>query len=107
MNIKEQIKNDILNKGTFNNKLTDYGEQIWTEFISGSWCESDYLKCQSMKNETNNRKLRCFVIFSYCSLIAKNYDCSYSYAQKCLVSLFGIKSLEIINDNLIDELKQY
>ena len=60
-----------------------------------------------MKKETNKRKLRTFVIFSYCSLIAKNYDCSYSYAQKCLVSLFGIKSLEIINDNLIDELKQY
>jgi len=107
MNIKEEIKNDILNKGTFNNKLTDYGEQIWTDFISGSWCESDYLKCQSMKKETNKRKLRTFVIFSYCSLIAKNYDCSYGYAQKCLVSLFGIKSLETINDNLIDELKQY
>ena len=105
--IKEEIKKDILNKGTFNNKLTNYGEQIWTDFISGSWCESDYLKCQEMKKETNARKLRTFVIFNYCSLIAKNYDCSYSYAQKCLVSLFGIKSLETINSNLIDELKQY
>ena len=102
---KQQIKNDILNKGTFNNKLTEFGESLWRHFIFGDYCEADYLKCQEMKKETNKRKLRAFVIYNYCNIIAREYDCSYGYAQKCLVSLFGIKSLEIINDNLIDELK--
>ena len=107
MKLKQQIKNDILNKGTFNNKLSDYGESLWRHFIYGDFSEFDYLKCQDMKKETNKRKLRSFVIYNYCNIISKEYDCSYGYAQKCLVSLFGIKSLEIINDNLINKLKKY
>ena len=104
MNIKEQIKQDILNKGTFNNKLTNYGLNLWRHFIFGDFSESDYLKSKKMQNETNKRKLIQFVIFNYVSLIAEQYNCSYSYAQKCMVELFGNQSLKTINDELINEL---
>ena len=106
MNIKEQIKQDILNKGTFNNKLTDFGYNLWRHFIFGDFSEKDYLKSLEMQKETNKKKLIRFVIFNYVSIIAEQYNCSYSYAQKCLVYLFGIQSLNSINDELIEELME-
>tara|TARA_R100001086_G_C11718887_1_gene226340 strand:+ start:262 stop:591 length:330 start_codon:yes stop_codon:yes gene_type:complete len=106
MTIKEQIKQDILQKGYFNNKLTDFGFNLWRHFIFGDFSEKDYLKSLEMQKETNKKKLIQFVIFNYVSIIAEQYNCSYGYAQKTLVSLFGIQSLNTINDELIDELMQ-
>ena len=104
--IKEQIKEALLEKGYFNNKLTDYGVNIWRHFIYGDYSETDYKKALQMQNETNKKKLISYVIFSYCSLIAREFNCSYGYAQKCIVSLFGKQSLESVNDALIDELME-
>ena len=103
---KAQIKEALLDKGYFNNKLTDYGINIWRSFIYGDYSETDYRKALEMQKETNKKKLISYVIFSYCSLIAKEFDCSYGYAQKCIVNLFGKQSLESVNDALIDELME-
>ena len=103
--IKEDIKNDLLEKGYFSNKLSDYGMRIWRDFVWGSWSEQDYLNCLEMAKSNNKRKLRSFVISNYCSLVAREYSCSYSHAQKCMVDLFNRQSLESINDLLIEELK--
>ena len=104
--IKEQIKQALLVKGHFSNKLSDYGLQIWRHFIFGDYGEADYLKCQEMKEETNKKKLRTFVIYNYCNLVSREFNCSYSHAQKCLVDIFNRQSLESINEELINELKE-
>ena len=102
--IKADIKKDLLKKGHFSNKLSDYGDFLWRSFVNGSYSEGDYLRCQEMQNETNKKKLRAFVIFEFCSLVAREYHCSYSHAQKCMVDIFNRQSLESINDELITEL---
>ncbi len=104
--IKDKIKEALLNKGTFNNKLTDYGVDLWRNFIYGDYSKQDYLKSLEMQKETNKRKLRKFVIFNYCSLVAREFNCSYGHAQKTMVNLFGLQSLESINDELIEELME-
>ena len=104
--IKEQIKEALLEKGNFNNKLTDYGLNIWRDLIYGDYSEKDYLNALEMQKETNKKKLRTYVEYNYCSLISREFNCSYSYAQKCLVNLFGLQSLESINEQLINEIKE-
>tara|TARA_Y100001938_G_C7944178_1_gene355891 strand:- start:199 stop:528 length:330 start_codon:yes stop_codon:yes gene_type:complete len=104
--IKEQIEAKLLQKGTFNNKLSDYGLHIWRQFIYGDWSERDYVESLNIAKETNKRKLRTFVVYNYCNLVCKEFHCSYSYAQKCIVDIFGKQSLESINDLLIKELKE-
>ena len=104
--IKSQIKEAILEKGYFNNKLTDYGINIWRHFIYGDYSEMDYRKALEMQKEKSKKKLISYVIFSYCSLIAREFNCSYGYAQKCIIDLFGKQSLESVNDSLIEELMQ-
>ena len=102
--MREKIKNDLLKKGHFSNKLSDYGYFLWRCFINGSYSEGDYLRCEEMRNEINKKKLRSFVINNFCRLVAREYNCSYSHAQKCMVDLFNRQSLESINDDLIAEL---
>ena len=41
--VKEQIKNDLFQKGHFCNKLSDYGTNLWRHFIYGDFSEQDYL----------------------------------------------------------------
>ena len=101
--IKAQIKEAILEKGTFNNKLTDWGLNLWRHFIYGDFSYRDYEKAMELQKENNKKKIRSFVIFSYCNLIANEFNCSYSYAQKVIVDLFGKQSLESVNDELINE----
>ena len=67
--IKAQIKEALLQKGYFNNKLTDYGINIWRSFIYGDYSETDYRKALQMQNETNKKNLLSYVIYSYCSLV--------------------------------------
>ena len=103
--VKSQIKEALLNKGTFNNKLTDYGVDLFRSVIYGDYSENDYLRAKSMQIVTNRKKLRSYVIETFCKAVSTEFNCSYGYAQKCMVNLFGLQSLDSINDELIDELK--
>ena len=103
---EQYIPTGITKNFTPLNQLTDYGINLWRSFIYGDYSNADYLKAIEMQSETDKNKLRQYVIFSYCSLVAYSFNCSYSYAQKCIVELFGKQSLESINQRLIDELMQ-
>lgn len=102
--VKEQIKNDLFQKGHFCNKLSDYGTNLWRHFIYGDFSEQDYLNSIAIAKTENKKKMRTFVISNYCSLVAREYGISYSYAQKCMVDIFNKQSLDSINEDLILEL---
>ena len=60
--IKSQIKEALLEKGYFNNKLTDYGINIWRHFIYGDYSEMDYRKALEMQKEEINILCNFFLI---------------------------------------------
>ena len=90
MNIKQQMKDALI---FIPNEMSDWGYQLWNNFIYGNYSEIDYLNCLEMRN-ANNRKQRAFVINNYTRLLALEFHCSYGYAQKVIVSLFSKEKLE-------------
>lgn len=100
MNIKEQIKQVlVLPSG----EMSNYGDQLWNNFIYGSYGESDYINSLKMK-DASNKKQRSFVIQNFTSLVSREFFCSYGYAQKVIVSLFPKEKLASITNGFINDL---
>ena len=59
MSIKQKIKETLLD----NQLLSNWGHQLWNNFINGSYNESDYLNSLKMK-KANIREQRIFTIYT-------------------------------------------
>ena len=100
MNIKQQMKDALI---FIPNEMSDWGYQLWNNFIYGNYSIKDYRDCLEMRN-ANNRKQRAFVISNYTRLLALEFGCSYGYAQKVIVGLFAKDKLESITNEFINDL---
>ena len=100
MNIKQQIKDALV---FISGEMSDYGYQLWTNFMYGNYDESDYSHCLGMKIE-NRKTQKTFVISNYTRLLALEFGCSYGYAQKVIVGLFTKDKLESITNEFINDL---
>ena len=87
------------------NEMSDWGYQLWNNFMYGNYSIKDYRDCLEIRN-ANNRKQRAFVINNYTRLLAFEFDCSYGYAQKVLVSLFSKEKLESITSQFISDINK-
>jgi len=99
--MKKSLRSHLLTDGNYN--LTRYGYSLWTHFINGDWDELDYLNVVKMKDASKGEQ-RSFVISRYTSLLSKEFNCSYGYAQKVIVGLFTKDKLESITNEFIDEM---
>jgi len=102
MNIKQQMKDALI---FIPNEMSDWGYQLWNNFIYGNYSIKDYRDCLEMRN-ANNRKQRAFVIHNYTRLLALEFNCSYGYAQKVIVGLFAKDKLESITNEFINDLNK-
>ena len=100
MNIKQQMKDALI---FIPNEMSDWGYQLWNNFIYGNYSIKDYRDCLEMRN-ANNRKQKAFVISNYTRLLALEFGCSYGYAQKVIVGLFAKDKLESITNEFINDL---
>ena len=75
-------------------------------FIDGSYYGyNDYRNnCEFLtENYEYSEKLRSFVINKFCQMIATDYECSVSTAQKAIVKSMHRVDLEMLNVELIDD----
>ena len=100
MSIKQQMKDALT---LISGEMSNYGYQIWYNFIYGNYDESDYSHCLEMGIE-NHKTQRAFVISNYTKLLALEFNCSYGYAQKTIVGLFPKEKLESITNEFINDL---
>ena len=123
MNKKQDILNAIMLKGHFSNKLTNWAESMFFNFIGGEYFSYpknenkykeqfrliDELFCLANigKNKQAYKKALTYVISNFCDAVALEFDCSYGYAQKVIVKAFGKSSLESINNDLISQFIEY
>ena len=109
MNIKQQMKDALIfiphDLDIRYNEMSDWGYQLWNNFMYGNYSIKDYQDCLEIRN-ANNRKQRAFVINNYTRLLALEFDCSYGYAQKVLVSLFSKEKLESITSQFINDINK-
>ena len=106
--IKQNIKNDLLGynkeRNIFNNNFhvtLNYFEM----FLNGDYGNEQeyYNNIDYIKEYKNNyKKMLSFVINKFCNFLAIDHNCSYSYVQKTIVSLFNKKELEELNNKLIN-----
>ena len=75
-------------------------------FIDGSYGNENVYRnnCEFItENYEDYEKLRSFVISGFCQMIATDYECSVSTAQKAIVkSMHGV-DLEMLNVELVDD----
>lgn len=109
MNIKQQMKDALIfiphDLDIRYNEMSDWGYQLWNNFMYGNYSIKDYRDCLEIRN-ANNRKQRAFVINNYTRLLAFEFDCSYGYAQRVLVSLFSKEKLESITSQFISDINK-
>lgn len=75
-------------------------------FIDGSYQGAAHYTqtCQFLReNRTHPKRLRAFVINQFCDLLAVDYRCSPSTAQRGVKSAFTPDELEKLNTELIDD----
>tara|TARA_R110000824_G_scaffold375866_1_gene566840 strand:+ start:125 stop:469 length:345 start_codon:yes stop_codon:yes gene_type:complete len=111
MNIKDEMKDVLLvgkekigwiGRGTIPTKMSDWGYQLWTNFIYGNYGEVNFTNVK----DASEKKQRTFVIFNYTRLLAREFNCSYGYAQKVIVGLFTKDKLASITNEFIEEMKE-
>ena len=102
MSIKQQMKDALT---LISGEMSNYGYQIWNNFIYGNYDESDYRNCLEMAIE-NHKTQRTFVISNYTKLLALEFSCSYGHAQKTIVGLFPKEKLESITNEFINDLNK-
>jgi len=100
MSIKQQMKDALT---LISGEMSDYGYQIWYNFMYGNYNMSDYSHCLEMEIE-NHKTQRTFVISNYTRLLALELGCSYGHAQKTIVGLFPKEKLESITNEFINDL---
>ena len=62
--------------------------------------------CEFVKlNYQSHERMRAFVINQFCRYIARDFHCSTSHAQKCLVACMTTDQLNTLNDALIEDAK--
>jgi hypothetical protein len=109
MNIKQQMKDALIfiphDLDIRYNEMSDWGYNLWNNFMYGNYSIKDYRDCLEIRN-ANNRKQKAFVINNYTRLLALEFDCFYGYAQKVLVSLFSKEKLEWITNYFINEINK-
>ena len=105
MNIQEQIAYDC--GGT--KLIDDVNTPMRRHFrcwLDGSYNGREhYLRnCKYLwENRNNRRALRSFIVREFCEYLAREYDCSYGYAQKAMVACTTPTRLERLNELLIDD----
>ena len=100
MSIKQQMKDALV---LISGEMSNYGHQLWRNFMYGNYGEEDYRDCLIYKN-ADYKTQRAFVISNYTKLLALEFNCSYGYAQKTIVGLFPKEKLVSITDGFINEL---
>ena len=116
---KTQIINAVCEKGTFNNKLTDWAENMFFNYIGGEYFYYPYNEkkyneqfaiCKDLLHIAKSNPKKAYklavqyVILNFCKALQEEFDCSYSYAQKVMVKTFGYNQLEVINNDLISKM---
>jgi len=104
MSIKQQMKDALT---LISGEMSNYGYQLWNNFIYGNYDESDYRNCLEMANNpVLHMHQRNFVITSYTKILALEFGCSYGHAQKTIVGLFPKEKLESITNEFINDLNK-
>ena len=102
MSIKEEMKDALL---LTSGEMTEWGYQLWNNFIYGAYAESDHTVSLKMR-DASKKDQRTFVVSKYTLLLALEFNCSYGYAQKVIVKLFTKDKLASITNEFIDDLKE-
>ena len=100
MSIKQQMKDALT---LISGEMSNYGYQIWNNFINGNYGMEDYRDCLIYKN-AEYKTQRAFVISNYTKLLALEFNCSYGHAQKTIVGLFPKEKLVSITNEFINDL---
>ena len=89
----------------------------WVRVHFGLWIEGSYTgsftkytqsKKYITRNKGSNVKMRMFVIRNFTEMIASEYGCSYSHAQKCIKRLADKETLAGFTQALItDAIEQF
>jgi hypothetical protein len=103
--IKEEISSDMeadinsLNENSY--AVKNFGLMVEGSYGDGEKYEVS--KTYIIKNQNSRVKMRMFVIRNFVEMVAFEYQCSYGYAQKCVVGMADKLTLERFNDLLIKD----
>ena len=104
---KNRLSNDFNNIEEIINNPNDLNRVHYSWFLNGNYGEEIYLKYLNRWNEaTTPKKMRSFVIESFCSFVSHDANCTYQQTQRWLVKNIGIDNLEILNEVLIQDVKE-
>tara|TARA_B100002019_G_C21268847_1_gene600966 strand:- start:1420 stop:1764 length:345 start_codon:yes stop_codon:yes gene_type:complete len=101
---KQRILNELSNSDilTNDNNITLRYFQLYLEGNYNNEQEYydnlEYIKL----HKDNYKKMLTFVINKFCNFMKADFNCSYSYVQKIITSIFNKKELEQLNNKLID-----
>jgi hypothetical protein len=112
MTKQKQIHRDLLAESSYtpNGTMITCNNHVMRRnfrlYIDGSYRgQTHYMQnCDLLREiKTQPRKLRSFVICNFLELISSDFECSYSTAQRAVVSAFPASELEKLNAALIED----
>ena len=106
MDYKEKLKSDF---SDFDNLLSNSNHVVrryYSAYLDGAYGEEIGTKWFDRYKEAKSQKqLRALVIQSFCEFNALDYGCSFQQVQRWLMQNIGIEKLELLNVELIDDVK--
>ena len=104
---KNRLSNDFNNIEEIINNPNDLNRVHYSWFLNGDYGEEIYLKYSNRWNEaTTPKKMRSFVIESFCSFVSHDANCTYQQTQRWLVKNQDAWTLERLNEALIEDVKE-
>jgi hypothetical protein len=106
MNYKQKLTSDFNDFDNLLNNPNHVVRRYYSAYLNGDYGEEIYIKWfERYKKAKSQKQLRALVIQSFCEYNALDYDCTTQQVQRWLMQNIGIEKLELLNIELIDDVK--